>query len=85
MTDVFIDAIIKDDQTGRNIGISFDLLVSQGEATISIREVPPSLEISQRETFPAVLQELGQALIEAAQNPERIHWYPRELKKAQSD
>lgn len=85
MADIFVEALFKDDQTGEIVGISFALEVSQGEAMISIREVPPSLEISRQEKFPAVLQELGQALLEAAQNPERIHWYPRELVKSQSD
>jgi hypothetical protein len=78
MADVFVGGLLRDPDSKRISGITFAVQLAHGQAQVSILEAPPSIDLSQPDTFRLALGEIGKALMEAAQTPERLHWHPHQ-------
>ena len=77
MADVFVGSLLRDPDSHRITGIRFVVALDHGQVQVSILEAPPEVDLSLPDTFRLALGEIGKALMEAAQNPEQLHWHPR--------
>jgi hypothetical protein len=75
---VYAGTILRDPDTRRITGVRIGVQLTSGDATISILESPPSVDLSQLDMLRAALDELAAILSEATRKPERILWHFRE-------
>ena len=75
---VYAGTVLRDPDTRAVTGIRFQVWLTGGQAAVTIQEAPPSVDLSQLETFRAALAELAAVLSEASRSPERILWHLRE-------